>query len=287
MQMDNQIRGLHPTVIAVQPPKPGQPGSNQSRYGSINMSYIPKVIGPGIILTCLFTYIMAISKHEEEPFPYCTITATASHFPQSVVFRLNMLFISGVTLFFWFVIYSWLNFISKKYQCGKVSAKLFQLAGLGSFFFAMAVATIDTGKMNQNLHTFVALTFFIIWIAAIPLITYKIYQFKVIYRSIVSPLSWNIKLFSVAAMIITCIVNVIKYLFPNALYFDPHIDTIEWFVTFSLAIWLFSFSYDWEVFYICMDGSKIALVDLDFFVKRHEQYANYHKNGNQNPTAVY
>lgn len=70
---------------------------------------------------------------------------TAEHFPQSVVFRLSMLIVAGMTVLFWCVVYNWVNFLARKYDANTTSPKVLKATLIGSFLFAMAVATIDTG----------------------------------------------------------------------------------------------------------------------------------------------
>lgn len=70
---------------------------------------------------------------------------TASHFPQSVVFRLNMLIVGGMTILFWSVVYNWLNFLARKYDGPTTSINVLKSALFGTLTYSVAVATIDTG----------------------------------------------------------------------------------------------------------------------------------------------
>ena len=57
---------------------------------------------PIMTILPLYSYHMAVSHHEEKPFPHATITMTACHYPQDVFFRLGLLLIiTGIALLFW------------------------------------------------------------------------------------------------------------------------------------------------------------------------------------------
>lgn len=64
---------------------------------------------PILFCTPLYTYHMAVSHHEEKPFPWTTVTDTATHYPQDIVFRYTMLIASSIISLTFYIIFRWLE----------------------------------------------------------------------------------------------------------------------------------------------------------------------------------
>lgn len=61
-----------------------------SIMGTLSVDNILLIYIPAMILTPAYTYHMAVSHGQEKPFPSATVTSTACHYPQDIVFRYKM-----------------------------------------------------------------------------------------------------------------------------------------------------------------------------------------------------
>lgn len=75
--------------------------------GTLSLNPILWVMVVAMIITPLYTYHMAVSKKEVPPYPHATITDTATHYPQDIVFRYVMLVNSSFLALSFFVVYRW------------------------------------------------------------------------------------------------------------------------------------------------------------------------------------
>lgn len=58
--------------------------------GSLKINYVVWFYLPIILVTPAYTYYMAVTQHQEKPFPHATVTGTACHYPQAIIFRWTM-----------------------------------------------------------------------------------------------------------------------------------------------------------------------------------------------------
>lgn len=75
--------------------------------GTLSLNPILWVMVVAMVITPLYTYHMAVSKKEVPPYPHATITDTATHYPQDIVFRYVMLINSSFLALSFFVVYRW------------------------------------------------------------------------------------------------------------------------------------------------------------------------------------
>lgn len=75
--------------------------------GKINLNIILWIMVPAMIATPFYSYHMAVSKKQEPPFPHATVTDTATHYPQDIMFRFVMLINSSFLAFVFYVVFRW------------------------------------------------------------------------------------------------------------------------------------------------------------------------------------
>lgn len=85
-----------------------------AQLGRLNVAILVTFYVPIIILTPLYTYYMAVSRHEEKPFPAATITSTACYYPQDIVFRYTMLIASSILALIFFLVFRWMALVAKQ-----------------------------------------------------------------------------------------------------------------------------------------------------------------------------
>ena len=76
--------------------------------GKLNLNNLLLFYVPVMVMTPLYTYHMAVSKGEEPPYPHATVTSTAEHYSQNIVFRYIMLFCSSILALTFFIVFRWL-----------------------------------------------------------------------------------------------------------------------------------------------------------------------------------
>ena len=83
--------------------------SKAAILGAISFNLLSKIIISVILFTPAFSYYMAVHYSEEPPFPHATITNTACHYPQDIVFRLTMTANTAYLVLLYFVMFRWLE----------------------------------------------------------------------------------------------------------------------------------------------------------------------------------
>ncbi len=84
--------------------------------GKLNVGKIIAYYVPFIIVTPFYCYYMAVKHKEEKPYPAATITQTACHYPQDIVFRYYMLLASSLLAFIYFLVFRWIEAAAVKAQ---------------------------------------------------------------------------------------------------------------------------------------------------------------------------
>lgn len=134
--------------------------------GQLGLNPILWVMVIAMIATPLYTYHMAVSKGEEPPYPHATITSTATHYPQDIVFRFVMLFNSSFLALTFFVVFRWIESEALRVNFPNPPKYQFYLAEGSILCYSITIGTID-GKGTGKLHGPCAVTFFIVWLATI------------------------------------------------------------------------------------------------------------------------
>jgi hypothetical protein len=200
---------------------------------------------------------MAVSTGQEKPFPQATITMTAEHFPQVIVFRLNMMFAGGVMLLLWFCIYWWLQKVNKLIG-GPITISPIIIWGgqIGTFFFIMAISTIDDGYMNDDLHSTSAVIFFIVWFLTVNYLTYVMRKLKKFDHRFISDISIWSKMLICSAMLACWAIEIYKSFGPqpppNNLGIDTAVVVVEWVTTLLICLFFWTFHWDFKEFKLVM-----------------------------------
>jgi hypothetical protein len=81
--------------------------------GKLNVGTLVLVYVPITTLTPFYCYYMAVTQHQEKPFPAATITQTACHYPQDIAFRYFMLLASSILALTFFMIFKWVSNVAR------------------------------------------------------------------------------------------------------------------------------------------------------------------------------
>lgn len=112
--------------------------------GKLNLNPIIWFMVPAMILTPFYSYHMAVSKKEEPPYPHATVTDTATHYPQDIVFRYVMLFNSSFLALMFFIIFRWIEAQVKRVGYHRSPPKWqFYLAEGSIGCYGVTIGTID------------------------------------------------------------------------------------------------------------------------------------------------
>ena len=82
---------------------------NANILGKLNLNPVLYLMVPAMILTTFYSYHMAVSKGEEPAYPHATITDTATHYPQDIVFRYVMLWNSSFLALIFYLVFRWIE----------------------------------------------------------------------------------------------------------------------------------------------------------------------------------
>jgi hypothetical protein len=79
--------------------------TNPETLGRIKLNYIIYFYFTIILFTPAYTYYMSVTLHQEPPFPHTTVTDTACHYPQAIIFRWTMTPATGFLTFIFYMIF--------------------------------------------------------------------------------------------------------------------------------------------------------------------------------------
>lgn len=96
--------------------------------GKLKVNTLLSVSVTAMLLTPMYTYYMAVSKGEEKPFPHATVTSTADHYPQSIVFRFVMLFCSSILALTFYCLFRWVTWQANRVNFPPPKKYLFYIA---------------------------------------------------------------------------------------------------------------------------------------------------------------
>jgi hypothetical protein len=130
--------------------------------GGLHLNYVLYFFIPLLIFACLYSYHMAVSNKQEKPFPHATITNTACHYPQDIVFRWLMLPAGSFIVLLYFVVFRWLSL--EKQRVGfpyGTEEWLYRWAIASVTGFYCAIGTIDSAGYPA-IHGIGAVFFFVV-----------------------------------------------------------------------------------------------------------------------------
>lgn len=224
--------------------------------GKLNLNNLLIFYIPVMFLTPLYTYHMAVSHKQEPPFPHATVTSTAEHYPQNIVFRYIMLFCSSILAFTFFIVFRWLEFQAKRVGFKKLHKALFYIAESSILCYGITIGTID-GKGTGKLHGINAVIFFIVWFATITNVTVYMNKLRSWDCSVMS--KWSLIIKNLLAIYITgiwtyCIYGLINGKNDNKS--DIYVVILEWNSVLVNLLWVLTMVFEWRKFNICLIKNK-------------------------------
>lgn len=121
------------------------------------------------ILSIAVIYYQSQYYHQEPPFPHQWISKVAQNYPEFVIFRTSTIAGAVLLILGWFTNHFLLKTIALEHSFNikKYLPEIPLIIGtMGGLLLMGNTATIDTGVMNGNIHTFCASRFFILTIIA-------------------------------------------------------------------------------------------------------------------------
>ena len=204
-----------------------------------------------------------MSKKEEKPFPHATITNTACHYPQDIIFRYLMLPAGGFVNLVYYCIFRWLTVEKKRIgYTGDIYGWMLPLGQISTLGFLAAIGTID-GEGYPAIHDIGAVFFFIILFLLAMIITLVVRDMhfwdpSAITRS--SFLSKSSFAFYLILMVLYCVVDAILGLKDDQNDDDPVVVILEWNLVFIGLAWLLTFKFDWNHVFITLKGDYSSAV---------------------------
>lgn len=177
--------------------------------GKINLNFIIWVFGPPMMFAPLYTYHMAVKNHQEPPYPHATITSTACHYPQDIIFRFIMLISSSFLALSFFISFRWAQWQANRIGFHQLPKWLFYLAQFSIICYGITIGTIDQKGIGK-LHGPCAVTFFVIWFISLLNLTFYMIKMRQFDTSVIGWWSLFIKTILVFYLIgiwVYCLVN--------------------------------------------------------------------------------
>lgn len=133
-----------------------------AKFKASFIPYFTAVVTGMAVLVC---EILAVYLGHDKPFPAATISMTAGHYPEYVIFRISMQCSATLIIMTWFLHYFWMR--TKVPHAGRYLPEVFLVCGtLGAIGLMGASATIDTGVYKNKIHVICAVVFFLMTIWA-------------------------------------------------------------------------------------------------------------------------
>lgn len=115
------------------------------------------------IISILGCYYLAQYYHHEKPFPQSTISATADHYPEYILFRIGTISGAALLALSYFVNHFWIRTvgIENGFRVNKYKPQISLILGtMGAFLLMGSTANLNTGKHNTHWHESCAKSFF-------------------------------------------------------------------------------------------------------------------------------
>lgn len=212
------------------------------------MNTILYIFLPMVLLTPLYSYHMAVSRKQEPPFPHATITNTACHYPQDIVFRAGMLPAGSFIALTYYVIYRWIASEKKRVGYpGEIFSWMGHLAQASIIGFYCAIGTID-GAGYPNIHSIGAVFFFIVLFLisfVSTLVLREMHKWDCTVLSRESMVIKSLLALYLILLVVYCVVGVVLESGEEN-DDDKYLVIIEWNLVYVCLVWLLSFRRDWD-----------------------------------------
>jgi hypothetical protein len=230
--------------------KPEQAEQKHSKIlGSLKINYVISFYLTIILITPAYTYYMAVSKKEEPPFPHVTVTNTACHYPQAIIFRWAMTSAAGFLTLMFHVVFRFYEKEAQRYQYpGNTYAYMYWPSVISVGGYMAAISTIDTGGTN-TMHSVGAVYFFIclfFLVVNLTIISRKMRNWDVRFMEKRSLIIKMIVALYLSIIWVYCLIGLIIYgndsEHPNDE--DIYIVIVEWNLVYAGLIWILCFFSD-------------------------------------------
>lgn len=207
---------------------------------------------------------MSVKLKQEEPFPHTTVTGTACHHPQAIVFRWIMISAASFLTLIFHVIFRWFEKQAKLYQYpGHIYTYMYWPTMFSVCGYLAAIATIDSGGTG-TFHALGAAYFFIclyFLVVNFTIISYKMREWDTRVMSAPSLTSKIVVLGYLTCVYIYCAIGLIFY--PETNHSDNKYGVIvEWNLVYVGLLWVFTFVGDFGGIYLVFAGNKIRASQL-------------------------
>jgi hypothetical protein len=203
---------------------------------------------------------MAVSNDQEPPFPHATITNTACHYPQAIVFRWTMITAASFLHLLYWVMFRWLESEARSIRYPhSLCTWLYWPAQVSVWGYAVAMGTID-GNFTGVAHAVGAVSFLAILYFIIINITIDCHKMRNWDPSFMSEGSMlEKKLFSVylTLVLVYIVVGLIFEYGRNE--DDMYIVIMEWNLVDGGLLWVLAFRHDWKKLYISFQKGVMGL----------------------------
>ena len=223
-----------------------------SGKGKLNVGEIILVYIPLIILTPFYSYYKAVSQHQEKPFPAATITQTACHYPQDIVFRYFMLIASSLLALIFFMMFRWAQSVANDVGFPKqVNNTLYYFSLFSIVLYGITIGTIDE-KGTGPLHSPCAVGFFLILIWSIINMTLYLTQLRDWKHTTISRTSLRCKQFLAIYLIVLwvyCIGMIIIVSLADSSWeskTDKYVNIVEWNTVTVGLLWVLTWVWEWK-----------------------------------------
>lgn len=149
---------------------------------------------PLLVFACFYSLHMSVKQKQEKPYPHATITNTACHYPQDIVFRYFMLPAGSFIVLTYYIAFEWLKKTKKRIEFPfGVEAWLQKWAIASVVGFYCAIGTIDSAGY-PSIHGIGAVFFFIILYVTAGAITIVMRELHNWDPTVISKFSINTKI---------------------------------------------------------------------------------------------
>lgn len=210
---------------------------------------------------------MAVAQGQEHPFPHATVTATACHYPQAIVFRWTMVPAAGFLVLIFHVIFRFYEKQALKYEYpGTTYSYMYWPTIFSVVGYMAAIATIDTGGTGI-VHGVGAAYFFICLYFLVDNLTVISWYMRRWDTKFMTKSSLVQKVVVAAYMNIVwiyCLVRIIlSYLNPD----KPNDDNIyaviiEWNLVYGGLVWVLCFLSDFKDIYLVFSSKSNNLINF-------------------------
>jgi hypothetical protein len=215
-------------------------------------SVFPIVGSLTAVIAVIACYYIAVKNGDEPPWPHSYISNTTRHYPEYIYFRIGTIAGAVFNILTYFVNYFWQHQLCREAMINvrKFHTKIPLLTGtIGILFLFVSTATIDTGRMDDNLHVHSAGLFFIFTVVACLLNTLVCWLINSASDTKkISSLSMDLKIVLCVLLLIQAVLQVF---YADGFFAVVKSDLghiLEYTLSFTVSAYMLLFAYDFKDF---------------------------------------